>query len=59
MKPKDAFIGYPKNGNAARRVGPSAFPLMTVTPNVSSWLTTDSPAMLPVRPLYPQKQTFP
>ncbi len=33
MKPKDAFIGYPKNGSAARRVGPSAFPLMAVTPN--------------------------
>ncbi len=38
MKPKDAFIGYPKTGNAARRVGPSAFPLMAVTANVRSWL---------------------
>ncbi len=26
--------------------------------NVSDWLTTDSPAMLPVRRLYPQKRTF-
>jgi hypothetical protein len=26
--------------------------------NVRDWLTTDSPAMLPVRRLYSQKRTF-
>ncbi len=27
-------------------------------PNFRCWLTTDSPAMLPVGLLYPQEQTF-
>ncbi len=26
--------------------------------NASFWLTTDSPAMLPAHPLFPQQETF-